>query len=203
MWVAAHAEKVNAAHQDPVRFAAVFQNTDVPSLLLDDDRRAVDANAPARSLLGLSLGELRRLRIDDLTPPYLSSRMEANWGRLMRGGTLMTGDGARPAESYLGVRYFAIANALPGRHLLSFAPRDWADAHAAPADLPPPARLLTPREVEVLELAAGGFKGPDIAVELVLTPATVRTHFTNIYRKLDVGDRAAAVAKAMRIGLIR
>ncbi len=202
-WVAAHAEKVKAAHQDPVRFAAVFQETDVPSLLVDDDRRYVDANAPARSLLGLSLGELRRLRIDDLTPPYLASRMEANWGRLMRAGTLLSHEVARPEGSYMGVSYFAIANALPGRHLVSFAPPEWPDGSAARAHQSPPPRVLTPRAVQVLELAASGFKGPDIAAELVLTPATVRTHFTNIYRKLEVGDRAAAVAKAMRIGLIR
>jgi DNA-binding CsgD family transcriptional regulator len=202
-WVAAHAEKVKAAHQDPVRFAAVFQETDVPSLLVDDDRRYVDANAPARSLLGLSLGELRRLRIDDLTPPYLALRMEANWGRLMRAGTLLSHEVAGPEGSYMGVSYFAIANALPGRHLVSFAPPEWPDGSAARAHQSPPPRVLTPREVQVLELAASGFKGPDIAAELVLTPATVRTHFTNIYRKLEVGDRAAAVAKAMRIGLIR
>jgi two-component system nitrate/nitrite response regulator NarL len=36
----------------------------------------------------------------------------------------------------------------------------------------------------------------------VVSPTTVRTHFQHIYTKLDVGDRAAAVAKAMRLGLI-
>ncbi|MEA2288463.1 MAG: Bacterial regulatory protein luxR family, partial [Solirubrobacteraceae bacterium] len=38
---------------------------------------------------------------------------------------------------------------------------------------------------------------------LILSPATVKTHFENIYEKLGVSDRAAAVAHAMRIGLIR
>ncbi len=89
--------------------------------------------------------------------------------------------------------------------MVAFAPPDWPDGAAPRPTAPEPAqgRLLTPREVEVLELAAGGLTGPDIASELVLTPATVRTHFTNIYRKLDVSDRAAAVAKAMRLGLFR
>ena len=41
-----------------------------------------------------------------------------------------------------------------------------------------------------------------IAEELVLSRATVRTHFENIYSKLDVRDRAGAVGKAMRLGLI-
>jgi PAS domain S-box-containing protein len=63
-------------------------------------------------------------------------------------------------------------------------------------------RPLTTRELEVLRLAAEGYSGPGIAEELVLSPATVRTHFAHIYEKLGVGDRAAAVAQALRTGLI-
>jgi len=61
---------------------------------------------------------------------------------------------------------------------------------------------LTARELEVIELVADGASAPAIAQELVLSNATVRTHLRNIYSKLDVSDRAAAVAKAMRLGLI-
>jgi PAS domain S-box-containing protein len=63
-------------------------------------------------------------------------------------------------------------------------------------------RPLTERELEVLRLAAEGHSGPEIAEQLVLSPATVRTHFEHIYEKLGVGDRAAAVAQALRTGLI-
>jgi PAS domain S-box-containing protein len=63
-------------------------------------------------------------------------------------------------------------------------------------------RPLTERELEVLRLAAEGHRGPEIAEQLVLSPATVRTHFEHIYEKLGVGDRAAAVAHALRTGLI-
>jgi PAS domain S-box-containing protein len=63
-------------------------------------------------------------------------------------------------------------------------------------------RPLTQREIEVLRLAAEGHSGPEIAEQLVLSPATVRTHFEHIYEKLGVGDRAAAVAQALRTGLI-
>jgi PAS domain S-box-containing protein len=62
---------------------------------------------------------------------------------------------------------------------------------------------LTQRELEVLRLAAEGNNGPDIARHLFLSPATVKTHFENIYEKLGVCDRAAAVAYALRTGLIR
>ena len=63
-------------------------------------------------------------------------------------------------------------------------------------------RTLSEREIEVLRLAAEGASGPAIAEQLVLSPATVKTHFEHIYEKLGVGDRAAAVAYALRSGLI-
>ncbi|MEA2365130.1 MAG: hypothetical protein QOI32_642 [Thermoleophilaceae bacterium] len=62
---------------------------------------------------------------------------------------------------------------------------------------------LTRRELEVLQLAARGNSGPRIAAELFLSPATVKTHFENIYAKLGVSDRAGAVAYALRLGLIK
>jgi PAS domain S-box-containing protein len=67
-------------------------------------------------------------------------------------------------------------------------------------ELGPPS--LTTRELEVLQLAALGLSGPEVAARLVVSPATVKTHFENIYRKLAVGDRASAVARALRLGLI-
>jgi PAS domain S-box-containing protein len=64
-------------------------------------------------------------------------------------------------------------------------------------------RRLTRRELEVLRLAAEGHSGPRIAERLFVSPATVKTHFQHIYEKLGVGDRAGAVAVALRTGLIR
>jgi PAS domain S-box-containing protein len=62
---------------------------------------------------------------------------------------------------------------------------------------------LTPREVEVLQLAARGNSRPQIAKLLTITPATVKSHFEHVYAKLGVSDRAAAVGKAVRDGLIQ
>jgi ATP/maltotriose-dependent transcriptional regulator MalT len=62
---------------------------------------------------------------------------------------------------------------------------------------------LSPRELDVLRLAADGNTGAQIARALVLSPATVKTHFEHIYEKLGVSDRAAAVARGLRLGLIR
>jgi PAS domain S-box-containing protein len=62
---------------------------------------------------------------------------------------------------------------------------------------------LTSREREILQLTAEGLSGKEIAQTLYLSPSTVKTHFENIYAKWAVSDRASAVAKAMREGLIR
>lgn len=62
--------------------------------------------------------------------------------------------------------------------------------------------LLSPREREILGLIAGGELAPEIANRLGLSPATVRTHLQHLYEKLGVSDRAAAVAAAMRRGML-
>jgi DNA-binding CsgD family transcriptional regulator len=179
----------------------------MPVAIVDDERRYIDVNPPARLALGLSLAELQRLRVDDLTPPHLWPAMKANWARLIETG-FVTGPSdvaSSDRTSYLGVSFYAFANVLPGRHLVAFAPAGWPRFNVLGGPERPdsnPVPPLTPREVEVLALASCGLIGPMIAQELVLSTATVRTHFQNIYAKLGVRDRAAAVAKAMRLGLI-
>ena len=66
----------------------------------------------------------------------------------------------------------------------------------------PSGPTLSGREREVLGLIAGGSSIPMIAKELFLAPSTVKTHVQRLYEKLGVGDRAAAVAEAMRRGLL-
>jgi len=64
------------------------------------------------------------------------------------------------------------------------------------------APALTPREQEILHMIAAGKSLPQIAKELYLGLTTVKTHVQHLYEKLGVSDRAAAVATAMRRGLI-
>jgi LuxR family transcriptional regulator, maltose regulon positive regulatory protein len=61
---------------------------------------------------------------------------------------------------------------------------------------------LSERELEVLRLLAGDLDGPDIARELVVSLNTVRTHTKNIYTKLGVHDRRAAVRRAADLDLL-
>jgi two-component system nitrate/nitrite response regulator NarL len=61
---------------------------------------------------------------------------------------------------------------------------------------------LTPRERDVLAGLVRGQSAPTIATDLHVSTATVKTHLKTLYEKLGVSDRAAAVAEAMRRGLI-
>jgi DNA-binding NarL/FixJ family response regulator len=61
---------------------------------------------------------------------------------------------------------------------------------------------LSQRELEVLELVAAGTTNREAAARLFISEATVKTHLLNIYAKLGVSDRAAAVAEAFNRGLL-
>ena len=64
------------------------------------------------------------------------------------------------------------------------------------------APTLSAREREVLGYIAGGQSIPAMAKQMYLAPSTVKTHVQRLYEKLGVGDRGAAVAEAMRRGLL-
>jgi len=97
-----------------------------------------------------------------------------------------------------------------------FVPKDWPAADIARAVRmvalgmalfePPPAAIaqiaLTGREREVLERVAGGATNREIAASLHLSPHTVKEHTSALYRKLDVRNRAEAVQRAQRLGLL-
>ena len=61
---------------------------------------------------------------------------------------------------------------------------------------------LSPRELEILKHIAAGRSAPEIGKVIHLSPATIKSHLQSLYEKLGVSDRAAAVAEAMRRGLL-
>ena len=67
----------------------------------------------------------------------------------------------------------------------------------------PAEEQLSGREIEVLTLVAQGHNNQDIAKQLHISTATVKTHLIHIYGKLGVSDRTAAVTTALEKGILR
>ncbi|WP_217547734.1 response regulator transcription factor [Streptomyces sp. GbtcB6] len=97
--------------------------------------------------------------------------------------------------------FTAVRAAAQGRTVLSPAVASRlvsaVRAPTAPANEP-----LSTREREVLALVARGTSNREIARELFISEATVKTHLTHLYTKLGVNDRAAAVATAYQRGIL-
>lgn len=66
-----------------------------------------------------------------------------------------------------------------------------------------PQARLSPRELQVLELVAQGKANTEVAAELFVTEATVKSHLAHVFTKLDVSSRTSAVASARAQGLLR
>ncbi|MCB0977415.1 MAG: response regulator transcription factor [Acidimicrobiales bacterium] len=64
-------------------------------------------------------------------------------------------------------------------------------------------RIVTKREVEVLQLIADGCSTQEVADSLYISQKTVKNHLASIYQKLDARDRTQAVLQAVRMGIVR
>jgi len=109
---------------------------------------------------------------------------------------------APPQHLIDAIRVIAAGDALLApsvtRRLLDrFAPRLPASRHAGEA-----LRELTERELEVLGLVARGLANAEIADALSVTEATVKSHVSHIFDKLDLRDRVQAVVLAFDVGLV-
>ena len=109
---------------------------------------------------------------------------------------------ARAEELRQAVRMVASGDALLSpaitrRLIESYTRRPPSTVHPAPL------AELTPRELEVLRLVARGLSNADIARELIVGDATVKTHVARIFSKLDLHDRAQAVVLAYESGLVQ
>lgn len=92
------------------------------------------------------------------------------------------------------------------RRLLTALGKDEGKTPTVRAPVQPPAAPLTEplseRERDVLRLLATELSGPDMARELIVSLNTLRTHTKNIYDKLEVNNRRAAVRRAMELDLL-
>ena len=114
-------------------------------------------------------------------------------------GFLLKDSGAD--ELLHAVRVIAAGDALLAPSITRRIVEDYAKrpARSRPGPL---VEELTPREVEVLRLIARGLSNGDISRELVVSDATVKTHVSRIFTKLDLHDRAQAVVYAYETGVV-
>jgi DNA-binding NarL/FixJ family response regulator len=90
-----------------------------------------------------------------------------------------------------------LAPSITRRLVERFAPRATTSEPALHRDL----SQLTPRELEVLQLLARGLSNAELAAELTLSEATIKTHVARILSKLQLRDRVQAVVLAYESGL--
>lgn len=199
--------RVNAISTSAANFSAIFSGSANPMLIVDNDRRYVDANDAAVSVLRFTREEILARRIDDLTPAENLEGMEGLWAQFLDAGSMagqyemLRGDG-----STITVSFNATANVVPGVHLTILI--DVANLDSAlPVEIDDEEHeqngtVMTPREREVLRLVAFGYTGNEIAEKCGISPDTVRVHVRNAIRKLGARTRAQAIGIAVSRGEI-
>jgi PAS domain S-box-containing protein len=183
-------------------------------MVVDDDRRCLEANLAACRLLGLPRRAVIGRTFDDFLASGMRSRVDHVWRAFREGGGHagpfeLSSQAAATEEVHITVT----ANVLPGRHLLILS---GGGAQMGEPDAQDPGRKgpvanhvprfsrggPTSREREVLALLAAGATDEQIAGLLELSPATVQTHVRNAKAKLGARTRAQAVALALQGGMI-
>ena len=109
---------------------------------------------------------------------------------------------AQAAELVHAVRVVAGGDALLAPAVTRRLLGRFATVALAPADASAALAVLTPRELQVLELLAAALSNAEIAQRLVISDVTVKAHVSAILRKLDLRDRVQAVVLAYDVGLV-
>lgn len=168
-----------------------------PDVVLMDIRMGdVDGIEATRRIVAADAGKVVVLTTFDLDE-YVYAALRAGASGFLLKDT-------RPADLVDAVRVVAGGDALLApritRRLLA---RFGGDLAPATVGEDPLAATLTQREREVLRLVAAALSNLEIAERLVLTEATVKTHVSNVLRKLSVRDRVQAVVWAYEHGIVR
>ncbi len=161
----------------------VVMDLHLPALGGIEATRRIVATSPHIAVLVLTM-------LDDEDSVFAAMRAGAR-GYLLKGAT--------PEDIVRGVHAVARGEAVFGPGIAD----RMLDLLTAPAGRrsTPVLPELTTREREVLELIASGARNFEIAGRLVISPKTVRNHISNIFTKLQVADRAQAIAVARSAGL--
>jgi len=107
-----------------------------------------------------------------------------------------------PEHLIAAVRLVRSGDALLAPSITRRLVERFAGAQPSPAHVNADLSTLTPRELEVLGLMARGLSNAELAAELTLSEATVKTHVARILAKLQLRDRVQAVVLAYETGLV-
>jgi PAS domain S-box-containing protein len=183
-------------------FWAAFRRARNSMILVDDDRRCVDVNDHFAQLLGYRRDELIGRTYEEVAvKPPLSNEA---WHELIRGQDFYATRELRRADGqHVTVEVAGHRETVTGRGLILIVVlrRLRGSRGAENGENGPPAEL-TGRQLEIVELIALGMSGPEIAAELHLSNATVRTHVRNAMNRLGAHSRAHLVAKALGDGVV-
>ena len=109
----------------------------------------------------------------------------------------------RPSQLVDAIRVVAAGDALLAPAVTRRLLERFAETLPTPEERAPALATLTERELDVLRLMANGLSNSEIAERLFLGETTVKTHVSNVLRKLDLRDRVQAVVLAYEAGLVR
>ena len=189
-------------HAWATMFWTAFKRSRNGMLLLDDQRRCVEANGAFLRLVGRKRGALVGTHSWEFVKgPRLDDR---RWKAMLEGGDF-TGEGEleNVDGATVAIHFAAHPETVTGRRLILFVMLDSARHgryRRARAGGRKRRDKLTEREGEVVGLVAAGHTGREIADELHISHDTVRTHVRNAQEKLGARSRAQLVAIALASG---
>ena len=108
-----------------------------------------------------------------------------------------------PAKLVDGVRTVAEGDALLAPNITRRLVEGFVQRPRPGQAVPPGLEEITEREREVLRLIAQGLSNPEVAAQLYISEATVKTHVNRLFQKLDLRDRVQAVILAYESGLVQ
>lgn len=189
----------------PKLFKAAFTQSKNAMTLIDVHRRLVDANGGYIRLLGHERQAIIGRPISEYIAggPVLSA---SEWkAALVAGRASGTAELICAGGDRVAVQWAATTEVVTGQRLtlvVALSTSRWGARfrRAIPPRTAPQA--LSGREREIIRLVALGDTGPEIADQLQISHATVRTHVRNAMTKTDARSRAHLVAKALGYGLV-
>ncbi|MGW4593556.1 response regulator [Amycolatopsis thermoflava] len=179
---------------DGAEAVATVRDLEPDVVLMDIRMPAMDGLEAARRILARDPGcRVLMLTTFDLDRYVYDALAAGAGGFLLKDVT--------PEHLVAAVRLVGTGDALLAPSITRRLVERFAAGQARPA-LHRDLAVLTPRELEVLTLVARGRSNAEIAAELTLSEATVKTHVARIFAKLSLRDRAQAVVLAYETGLV-